>query len=100
MCRPPPKPLDRQISTHYANEERINYRPPPKPPYILNVNGEVIGIIKKENMPYVVPKSRPLPKPPRIYSKDNREGIRDPEKEHLLDTEPNYRPPPNLPKGF
>ena len=36
-----------------------NYRPPSKPPYILNVNGEVIGII--ENM---VPKPKPPPKPP------------------------------------
>ena len=59
MCRPPPKPPDRQNSLndeasesalpdtdpkgrpltkhpdiHYANEERVNYGPPPKPPYI------------------------------------------------------------------
>ena len=35
-------------------EDRINNRPPPKPPYIVNASGEVIGII--ENM---VPKPRP-----------------------------------------
>ena len=46
MCRPPPRPPDRQNSEndkaskrvlpkiHYANEERVNYRPPHKPPYI------------------------------------------------------------------
>ena len=57
MCRPPPRPPDRQNSLndkaskrvlpnvdpkgrpltkppdiHYANGERVNYRPPPKPP--------------------------------------------------------------------
>ena len=58
----------------------------------------MIGIIEKENFPYVVPKPRPLPKPPRLHSNDNREGIRDPEKEHVLGTEPNNRPPPNPPK--
>ena len=59
MCRPPPRPPDRQNSLndkaskrvlpdidpkgrpltippdiHYVNKERVNYRPPPKPPYI------------------------------------------------------------------
>ena len=108
----PPKPPDRQNSLndkaskrllpdiHYANEEKVNYRPLPKPPYILNVNGEVIDIIEKENLPYVVPKPRPLPKPPRIHDNVNREGIRDPEKEHLLGTEPNYRPPLKPPKSL
>ena len=45
ICRPPPKPPDRQNSLndkarkrvlpdiHYANEEKVNYRPPPKPPF-------------------------------------------------------------------
>ena len=109
MCRPPPKPPDRQNSLndkaskkifpdiHHANEEKVNYRPPPKPPFILNVSGEVIGIIEKENLPYVIPKPRPLPKP-RIHGNDNREGIRDQEKENLLGIEPNYRPPPTPPK--
>ena len=100
----PPNPPDRQNSLndnywpyhlskrvlpkiHYVKEERVNYRPPSNPPFILNVNGEVIGIIEKENLPYVVPKPRPLPKPPRIHNNGNREGIRDPEKEHLLGTE-------------
>ena len=45
-----------------ADEEGIdkeqNYRPPPKPPYILDANGDVIGIIEN-----VVPKSRPPLKP-------------------------------------
>ena len=72
----------------------------PLPSPILNVNGEVIGIIEKENLPYVVPKPRPLPKPPRIHGNDKSEGIRDPEKEHLLGTEPNYRPPPKPPQKF
>ena len=117
MCRPPPKPPHRQNSLndkasksvlpnvdpkgrpvtkppdiHYANEERVNCRSPPRTPYIWNVNGEVIGIIEKENLPYVVPKPRPPPKPPRIQGNTDREGIRDPEKEHLLETEPHYRP--------
>ena len=69
--------------------DRVNYRPPSKPPYILNVNGEVIGII--ENM---VPKLKPPPKPPRIHGNANREGIKDLEKECLLDIVLNYRPPP------
>ena len=108
ICRPPPKPPDRQNSLndkaskrvwpkiYYANEERerVNYRPPPKPPYIQKVDGEVIGIIEKENLSYAIPKPRPPPKPPRIHSNADREGIRDPEKECLLDSEPNYSPPP------
>ena len=122
MFRPPPRPLDRQNSLndkaskrvlpdvdqkersltkppdiYYANGEKVNYRPPPKPPYILNINGEVIGIIEKEYLLYAVPKSRPPPKPPRIHCNANREGIRDPEKEHFLDRESNYRPPPKPP---
>ena len=112
MCRPPPKPPDRQNSLndkaskrvfheiHYANEERVNYRLPPKLPFILNAKGEVIGIIEKENLPYVVPKPRPLPKPPRIHGNGYREGIRDPEKEQLLGTEPNYIPHPKPPKSL
>ena len=103
ICRPPPKPPYRQnrlnvkvskriLSKMHAKEERVNYRPPPKPPYILNVNGEVIGII--ENM---VPKRRPPPKPPRIHSNADRERIKDLEKECLLDTVLNYRPLPKPP---
>ena len=105
ICRPPPKPPDRQnklnvkvskrilSKMHYANEERVNYRPPPmpplivnanregmkdrsekedrvnyrptsQPPYIVNANGEVIGIVEREDSPYVVPKPKPHPKPP------------------------------------
>ena len=48
----------------------LNYRPPPKLPYILDTNGEVIGII--ENL---VPKSRPPLKPPGIHGSIDREGI-------------------------
>ena len=57
ICRPPPKPPDRQnrlnvkvskriLSKMHAKEDRVNYRPPSKPPYILNVNREVIGVIE------------------------------------------------------
>ena len=120
MCRPPPKPPDRQNSSKHGHETKngrekpyknqqegqeiqnadeggldaqvidkeLNYRPPPKPPYIVNTNGEVIGII--ENM---VPKTRPPLKPPRIHGKVDREG-KDQEKECLLDTVLNHRPPP------
>ena len=35
-------------------DKELNYRPPPKPPYILNANGEVIGIVEN-----IVPKTRP-----------------------------------------
>ena len=75
ICRPPPKPPDRQnrlnvkvskriLSKVHAKKDRGNYRPPPKLPYILNVKGEVIGIIENENLPYIVPKSKPPPEPP------------------------------------
>ena len=74
-----------------ANEP--NCRPPPKPPYILNGNGDVIWIIEN-----VVPKTRPHLKP-RIHSSVDREGI-DQEKEHLLDTVLNHRPPSKLPPQF
>ena len=54
----------------YAMQDRVYYRPPPKPPYILNVNGEVIGTIEKEDLPHVVPKPKPRPKPPpKVYDK-------------------------------
>ena len=66
-------------------------RPPPKPPYILNINGEVIGIIEN-----VVPKTRPPLKPHRIHGGVDREGI-DLEKECLLNTVLNHRPPPESP---
>ena len=100
MCRSPPKLPDRQNSLndkasnrvlpkiYYTSEETANYQPPPKPPFIQNINGEVIGITEN-----VVPKTRPPPKLPRIHGKDDREGIRDLEKECLLDTELNYRHP-------
>ena len=104
-----PKPPDRQKSLNdkaservlpdvnpkgrpLTSEDRVNYRPPPKSPYILNVDGEVIGIIEKENLPYVGPK----PRPPLKHGNADRKGIRDPEKECLLDMEPNYRPPPKV----
>ena len=70
-------------------------RPPPKPPYILNIKGEVIGIIEN-----VVPKTRPPLKPPRICSNVDRERI-DLERECLLYTVLNHRPPPKPPpKGL
>ena len=75
ICRPPPKPPDRQnrlkgkvskriLSPMHAKGDKVNYRPPSKPSYIVNVNGEVIGIIEREDLPYVVPKPKPPPKPP------------------------------------
>ena len=75
---PKGRPLSKPPDIHYANEERVNYRPPPKPPYIQNADGEVIGSLKGKILPYVVPKLRPPPKPPRIHCDANREGIRDP----------------------
>ena len=72
-------------------DKELNYRPPPKPPYILIANGEVIGIIEN-----IVPKTRPSLKPSRIHSKVDREGI-DQEKECLLDTVSNNRLPPKPP---
>ena len=86
ICRPLPKPPDRQNRLYYKHETKkgrekpyenkmgrqeiqnvdeegidaqqigkeLNYRPPPKPPYILNAIGEVIGIIEN-----IVPKTRP-----------------------------------------
>ena len=69
-------------------------RPPPKPPYILNINGELIGIIEN-----VVPKTRPPLKPPRIHGSVDREGI-DLEKECLLNTVLNHRPSPEPPSKW
>ena len=71
--------------------KREVHRPPPKPPYILNINGKVIGIIEN-----VVPKTRHPLKPPRIHSSVDREGI-DLEKECLPNTVLNHRPPPKPP---
>ena len=64
MHRPPFKTLDGQNNLdtkarNYSREETANNRPPPKPPCILDGNGEVIGTIEN-----VVPKPRPPPKPP------------------------------------
>ena len=64
MHRPPSKPPDGQNNLdikarNYAREETASNRPPPKPPYVLDGNGEVIGTIEN-----VVPKPRPPPKPP------------------------------------
>ena len=72
-------------------DKELNHRPPPKPPYIVNTNEEVIGIIKN-----VVPKTRPPPKPPRIHSSVDREGI-DQEKECLPNIVLNHRTPPKSP---
>ena len=63
-------------------------RPPPKPPYILNINGEVIGVIEN-----VVSKTRHSLKPPRIPRSVDRERI-GLEKEYILNTVLNHRPPP------
>ena len=80
ICRPPPKTPDRENSLNFRHEtkkgrvrpyknkkesqeaqkidRKLNCRPPPKLPYILNANGEVIGILEN-----IVPKNRPPPKP-------------------------------------
>ena len=123
VCRPPPKPPDRQNSSNHKHEtkngrekpyknikgrkeiqnaeekeidvqkidKKLNYRPPPKPPYILNANGEVVGIIEN-----IEPKTRSPLKPHRIQGSVDREGI-DQEKECLLNTVLNHRPPPKPP---
>ena len=75
--------------------KRETCRPPPKPPYILNIKGEVIRII--ENL---VPKTRPPFKPPRIHGRLDKEGI-DQEKKCLLNTVLDHRPPlKSPPKRF
>ena len=71
--------------------KREECRPPPKPPYILNINEEVIGVIEK-----VVSKTRLPLKPPTIHGSVNRERI-GLEKEYLLNTVLNHRSPPELP---
>ena len=69
MHRPPSKSPDGQKNLdtkaqNYSREETGNNRPSPKPPYILDGNGEVIGTIEN-----VVPKPRPPPKPPpKVYN--------------------------------
>ena len=79
ICRPPPKPPDRENSLNLRHEtkkgrvrpyknkkesqeaqiidRKLNCRSTPKLPYILNANGEVIGILEN-----IVPKNRPPPK--------------------------------------
>ena len=88
-----PKVIRRANPTKLVKREVC--RPPPKPPYILNIKGEVIGIIDN-----VVTKTRPPLKPPRICGNVDREGI-DQGKECLLNTVLNHRPPPKPPpKGL
>ena len=72
-------------------DKELNCRHPHEPPYIVNTNREVIGIIEN-----VVPKIRTPLKTPRIHSSVDREGI-DLEKESSLDTMLNHRPPPKPP---
>ena len=67
--------------------KRMVCRPPPKPPYILNTNGEVIGVIEN-----VVSETRHYLKPPRIHCSVNRERI-GLEKEYLLNTVLNHKTP-------
>ena len=81
ICRPRPKPPDRENSLNLRHEtkkgrirlyenkkesqeaqikdRKLNCRPPPSLHYILNADGEVIG--RLEN---IVSKNRPQPKPP------------------------------------
>ena len=76
ICRPPPKPPDRQnrlnvkvsekiLSQMHAKEDRVNYMAPSKPPFIVNANKEGIRDLKREDLPYVVPKSK---LPPKFYN--------------------------------
>ena len=88
-CRSPPKPPDRENSLNLRHEtkkgrvrpyenkkesqeaqkidRKLNCKPTPKLPYILNANGEVIGILEN-----IVPKNRPPPKlPPSILHEEN-----------------------------
>ena len=51
-------------------DKELNCRPPPMPSYILDANGEVIGIIEN-----VVPETRLPLKLPRIHDSVDREGI-------------------------
>ena len=61
---------NREDMRDLGKEDRVSYRPPPKPPYIVNASGEVIGTIEKEYLPYVVPKPNPPPKlPPKVYDR-------------------------------
>ena len=71
--------------------KRETCRPPPKPPYILDANREVLGIIEN-----VVPKTRPPLKPPTTHGKVDGEG-RGQERICLLNTVSNNRPPPKPP---
>ena len=59
---PKERPLTKPPDIYYANEEKVNYRPPSKPHYILNVNEEVIGIIEKESLLDTETNYRPHPK--------------------------------------
>ena len=70
IYRLPPKPPN--MKNREEKERKIwDYRPPSKPPYIQNADGEMIGILEKGSLPYVGPEYRPPPKPPRIQ--DNPE---------------------------
>ena len=52
----------RILSKMHAKEDIVNYRPPSKPPFIVNANREGIRDQEKVDLPYVVPKPKPLPK--------------------------------------
>ena len=60
ICRPPTKPPDRKnrlnakvskriLSKMHAKEDRVNYRPPSKSPFMLNANRERIKDSEKED---------------------------------------------------
>ena len=88
ICRPPPKPPNRENSLNLRHETKkgrvrpsenkkesqeaqkidreLNYGPTPKLPHILNTNGEAIGILEN-----IVPKNRSPPKlPPSILHRE------------------------------
>ena len=52
---------------HYANEERVNYRPPPTPPSMVNANREGIKDLEEDFLLDTVMNYRPPPKlPPKL----------------------------------
>ena len=120
ICRPPSKPPDRQNSLNYKHETKKGREKPYKKGKTRNPKcrgrrdrcpkdrqGTKLQAPSKATLytkcqwrsnriiENIVPKTRPL-KPPRIHSSVVREGI-DQEKECLLKTVLNHRPPPKPP---
>ena len=54
----------RVLSKIHANEKRVGYRPPPMPCFVLNANREGMGDLEKEDRVSYRPPPKPPPKPP------------------------------------